>query len=250
MGALRTVGGVGWSSFAGIDREIAAAGYPVSVTCVHPTAGIERRAKQLKVWILENCKIPRGKKIILVTHSMGGLDARYMLSRLNMASKVDALITVCTPHRGTPYADWCIKHLGRRLRGIQLMNFLGLDMQGVMDLTTEHCARFNEQVLDVPGVRYYSVAGQRPLREMPPMGYHSWKIVHKVEGENDGLVSPSSGRWGKYLGTWRADHWRVVNRRFIPDVGNRTEEIGAYYLSVLDRAVADGAVANRAAIPA
>ncbi len=119
FGGRKKIGGLGWSSFKGIDRALERAGYRVTVSFVHPTAGIERRARQLKRWILEHCDLSDGQRIVLVTHSMGGLDARFMLSRLGMESKVAALITICTPHRGSAYADWCVRNLGRRLRGIQ-----------------------------------------------------------------------------------------------------------------------------------
>ena len=51
---------------------------------------------------------------------MGGLDARYMIGQLGMADRVAALLTVTTPHRGSPYADWCGAPPGPRLRGLRV----------------------------------------------------------------------------------------------------------------------------------
>jgi triacylglycerol lipase len=204
----------GVGSFRGIDRAIAANGYSVFVSTVHPCAGIERRAQQLREWMLSIAGNFGGRKVLLIAHSLGGLDARYMLCHLGMAEYVDALVTISTPHHGTTYADWCAHHIGRRLRGFEIVRRFGLDMDGVLDTTTESCARFNEETPDVPGVRYYSISASCPWRDLPAFGLPSWYIVHQAEGENDGLVSANSGRWANNLANWRTDHWRQINRRY------------------------------------
>src|SRR4051812_21326872 len=101
------------SYFAGIDRAIADRGHPVILGQAHPTAAIATRARQLKRTILEQLRAldRRDEKIIIFAHSMGGLDARYMISKLGMEDRVAALITITTPHRGSPYADWCVRNL-------------------------------------------------------------------------------------------------------------------------------------------
>ena len=77
-----------------------------------------------------------GQRVLIVAHSMGGLDARYMISRMGMEDHVAALLTITTPHRGSPYADWIVRHLGRRLHGFRLMKLLKVDVQAANDLTT------------------------------------------------------------------------------------------------------------------
>src|SRR5262245_4428914 len=118
LGVGFRAGPVDLSYFRGIDRALTSAGYPLIVSRVHPTAGIETRARQLKEIILRQMEIlgrPRGERVVVVAHSMGGLDARYMITRLGMSDHVKALLTVSTPHRGTAYADWCVRHIGQRL---------------------------------------------------------------------------------------------------------------------------------------
>lgn len=41
----------------------------------------------------------------IVAHSMGGLVARYYIENLHQHCRVDKLITICTPHWGSGYAD-------------------------------------------------------------------------------------------------------------------------------------------------
>src|SRR5438105_4166601 len=111
------------SYFGRIGRAIAARGHPLVVARVHPTAGIATRARQLKETILRQLDIlgrPKDR-ILVVGHSMGGLDARYMISCLGMADRVVALLTVTTPHRGSPLADWCVRNLDQRFGALRLM---------------------------------------------------------------------------------------------------------------------------------
>src|ERR1700690_2535874 len=91
-----------WSYFKGIDRAIAARGYPLIITGVHPTAGVATRGRQLKETILRRLDEmgKRGERVVILAHSLGGLDARYMIRHLGMAGHVKALVTVCTPHHG------------------------------------------------------------------------------------------------------------------------------------------------------
>ena len=222
------------ASFKGVDRALARLGHPVFVSCVHPTAGIETRARQLQKWILKLLPKLNSQRIILVAHSMGGLDARFMLARLDVAKYVDALITISTPHRGSPYADWCVEHIGKRLRAFDVMRRLDWDVEAVLDLTTERCARFNETIRDVPGVRYFSISTARPMRQLPAWAFPSWLIVHKAEGPNDGLVSVTSANWAEHLETWPVDHWHAVNQRRCR-AAIKSGDISPRYLSVIQQ---------------
>lgn len=57
----------------------------------------------------------RGGRIDLVTHSMGGLVARFYLQQLGGARRVDRLITLGTPHHGTHAATFLPSALVRQL---------------------------------------------------------------------------------------------------------------------------------------
>jgi triacylglycerol lipase len=160
-----------------------------------------------------------------------------MITRLGMASEVEALVTISTPHRGSPYADWCLGTLGKRLGGVKLITLLHLDMHAVSDLTRESCARFNESVPDCPEVKYYSISAARPWNRVPAFLYHSHKVVHDAEGDNDGLVSVRSAQWGEHLETWPADHLHVINKRLVPEIKDPTGDIVPYYMRALDQVI-------------
>jgi triacylglycerol lipase len=254
------------SYFNRIDRALKARGFPIIVTRVHPTGSIERRAQQLKSSILKHLRSQSRSteqraalatadnpnharddagdcdgKVVIFAHSMGGLDARYMISRLGMADRVAALVTLSTPHRGSPYADWCLKNLGMKLGAMKVARMLGLDVQAVADLSTESCNRFNDEVADVPGVRYFSVSAAKPWKRMAPFFIPSWRVISAAEGDNDGMVSLSSARWGEHLATWEADHLQVINKHFAVEFGkNKTGDMTPKYLEIVERLADEG----------
>jgi len=177
---------------------------------VEPTGGVAERAEQLRDLIRHWTDEP----INLIAHSMGGLDARYMISRLGMAGRVLSLTTLGTPHRGTAFADWGIRRVERLVKPV--FELLGLSRQGFHDLTTAACRRFNEQTPDAPNVRYFSVAAQFALDWTLPEWQLSHRIIEQLEGPNDGLVSVASARWGEAFDVWEGDHASLVNRALTP----------------------------------
>lgn len=56
-------------------------------------------------------------------------------------------------------------------------------------------AEFNATVLNHPDVRYFSYSAAAAIPFYSPY-YPSYRVIQRVEGENDGLVSVSSAMWG------------------------------------------------------
>jgi triacylglycerol lipase len=192
--------------FPGIREDLEAAGNRVLVARVSRTAGVARRAEDLKRFIGQH--IPSGP-LHVIGHSMGGLDARYMVARLGMEDRVRSVTTVGTPHRGTAFADWGVSRLSRLLT--PFLKLFGISYQAFLDLTTDGCRRFNEDVPDVPGVRYFSVAGQCDRAWIGPEWLFPYCMVARAEGANDGVVSVASARWGEHTDVWPGDHLTLVN---------------------------------------
>ena len=246
------VGPVTIGSFVGIDRVLAERGYPLVLTQVHPTAGIARRASQLKQIILERLRTmsPASdgqplEKVIIFAHSMGGLDARHMITHLGMDDRVAALVTLSTPHRGSPYADWSLRHLAR-FKALQLLRMIGLDTGAISELTTDAAERFNERTPDAPGVRYFSISAARPLLEVSPLLFQPYRIVDAAEGPNDGFVSVKSAKWATHLETWPVDHLHILNRRLLIEWKKKTGDVRPYYAALLDRLVKEQVVRRTA----
>src|SRR4051794_12214030 len=96
-GNLR-LGPLSTSSFHGIDQALSSPDLPVLLTHVHPTASVDRRASELKRAILGHLHDSHrpNDKVIILAHSMGGLDARHMITHLDMSDRVAALVTIST----------------------------------------------------------------------------------------------------------------------------------------------------------
>lgn len=92
-----------WSNALAVLRG--KVGAEVIVTSVPPTGSIESRAKSLHEVLRERAP---GRSINFIAHSMGGLDCRHLISHIKPTEYAPAsLLTVATPHRGSPFMDWC-----------------------------------------------------------------------------------------------------------------------------------------------
>lgn len=76
------------------------------------TGGIEELAEQVAHKVDEICWTYDIKKISIVAHSKGGLIARYYVKKLGGDYWVDKIITLGTPHHGTPVAIFGVLTLG------------------------------------------------------------------------------------------------------------------------------------------
>lgn len=181
---------------------------------------IHERASDLARYLQTHAEVA-GRRVHLVAHSMGGLDARHMISALGMAGRVISLTTIGTPHHGSPIADLVLAHADPALGGF--MDAVGIDVTGIANLRTGFCRRFNLETVDSDGVRYFSVAGRFEPPRLPlldtPLGVLglTHDRVAALEGANDGLVSVRSARFGHdpgrwtFLGEWEGNHFRLVN---------------------------------------
>jgi triacylglycerol lipase len=193
------------SYFGDIPQRLEAAGNLVMLPQLSLTGGVADRARQLQEFL--NREMPH-EPVHFIAHSMGGLDSRYLISRLDMASRVLSLTTIGTPHRGSPFADWSIHKLERFVKPI--LDWFGIPQQAFYDLTTTRCREFNTQVPDVSTVRYFSVAGRHEGDWWTPEWQLPHQIVLQVEGPNDGVVSVTSATYGETIDIWDGDHLSLV----------------------------------------
>ncbi len=194
------------SYFRLIPEFLEQGGNRVALTTVPPAGSVASRAEALKREIQKRFG---EEPIHLIAHSMGGLDARHMITHLETAKRVLTLTTLGTPHRGTVFADRGVE-LAERFNLLAWIAKLGISSEAFRDLKTEVCRKFNEATPDSPAVRYFSVAGDKKREEMFfPLRY-SHDVIAPVEGPNDGLVAVQSARWGERFTVWNCDHINLV----------------------------------------
>src|SRR3569623_464161 len=144
--------------------------------------------------------------------SLGGLDARYALSKLGLASRVRTLVTSGTPHHGTPLS--AIGEAGALSAVRKLLRLFGI--RAFDWLSPSALERFNAEVPDAPGVRYACVVGGirsdstgGPLALSPVQHY-----LRRTAGANNGRVPIASQVGGEVLAEIEADHFAQVGWRF------------------------------------
>jgi len=224
-----TIGSTRHAYFKGIGPVLAQEGRQVVQARLPAMGSIEVRARALADCV----RAVEGRRVIVLAHSMGGLDARYAIARLGLERKVAALITVGTPHRGTPVAD-LTTDLAARLGIARALALAGVGLEALRDLTGANLARFNQEAPDVRSVTYASVVGRvARKRHTNPLLLASHLWLAEREGANDGVVPAASQRWGEVLAEIEADHWAQIG-------WSKHFDAGPFYLGVIRALEASG----------
>jgi triacylglycerol lipase len=206
------MGGARHAYFRGIPARLEESSWDVRLSRVPRAGSVEVRARELAAFV-RSLDAPR---VNVVAHSMGGLDARYAISRLGLSERVASLTTVGTPHRGTPLADLGVG-LSARVGLRRALEAAGMRLDAFDDLTAARLEAFNVEVPDAPGVAYGCVVGAvRHRRQVNPLLLPSYLYLRGRAGDNDGVVPAASQLWGNVLAQIEADHWAQIgwSRRF------------------------------------
>lgn len=155
------------------------------------TGSIQERAARLDEQLKEKA---RNHGVNFLAHSMGGLDCRHLITHIKPSEYIPlSLTTVSTPHRGSPFMDWCVDNIGiGKLRqqgrepkeekqaeaesqasALSLSNLTSLpssfttlllstvDSPAYANLTTTYLNEvFNPSTPNDPNVRYFSVTSR------------------------------------------------------------------------------------------
>ena len=245
--------------FYRVVEELEPLGFAFHVPRVTPFSSIHERARQWTAQLDDLIAQGAARRFNLIAHSQGGLDARAMISRLNRSDLVASLVTIGTPHRGTPLADIFYDRLGEdpskgrwvdrgtaafaRLFGLQDANNSLVD--ALSSLTVEALAEFNERTPNHADVYYASWAGltcglldfscQRGCRgETVHLLLEPTHILLRLQGlQSDGMVPVESAVWGDFRGQICADHIDEV--ALFGDSPTRAFDHLAFYLAELRR---------------
>jgi triacylglycerol lipase len=179
--------------FRGIRARLESLGHRVEVVRLPPIAGVKNRAERLA----EQVRALGAERVNLIAHSMGGLDARYAITKLGLREHVASLTTLGTPHRGTPIVNGA-KPIARWLAR--------LGAEGIWDISPARMEEFNRDVPDAAGVEYFSYVSAVERGASPLL----WPAVLLIREPNDGLVPAESQSWGNVAGHLAVDHWGQI----------------------------------------
>lgn len=191
--------------FNGVKRHLRRAfGAEVFIATVPPIGSIESRGEKLGRQILD--VFDGEEQVHILAHSMGGLDARWALRNVpGLSARVKTLVTIGTPHQGSPVADairaGTIPALPLPAEAIVLE--LRINQAALHALTTASATAFDQATPDVPGVRYLHVAGDTSLPGAQcSIAFRAIQDLFRLPLHNDGVVTVDSATRG---GTRHAD---------------------------------------------
>ena len=266
----------GFEKFAGADfltyyykvkERLAQDGEIIDTPSVDPFNDSTYRGAQLIARIETFLAVTGASKVNLIGHSQGGLDARVVAH--DRPDLVASVITVATPHQGTPVADVAMKLLGDpnaakiiddlgKLLGSPLYDQIGDQTSVTKPLqlfSKEGIAAFNAKYPDAPGVFYASIAGRSSYHafdndcagDLQLQFMTQWnKKLDPVDPlllatsfllgaqANDGLVRNTDARWGEFWGCVPADHLDEIGQLFGDGagLGNDWDHLKFYSLLV------------------
>ncbi|MBP5593147.1 MAG: alpha/beta fold hydrolase [Clostridia bacterium] len=195
-------------SFGKIDKKLEEKGFFIYKSKIGGMQKIEDNALILKKEILEILKTKGTDKVNIIAHSQGGLVAKYVITEMGMEDSVASLTTLCTPHRGTPFASGLVKLPRFQRKVVEL--FLNLNFKILGDKKPDSLSVGKELSdnrlmednfpFDKIYAQSYSVKMEKSSDDRMlaiPFNY----ILKQTNGaDNDGLVPCESAKFGEYKG--------------------------------------------------
>lgn len=235
-----------------IPRELQRNGAAVYYGHQQAWGTIEDNAEAIRAKILEIQTETGCEKVNIIAHSKGGLDARYLITRLGMGEAVASLTTISTPHRGSELLDL----LGKLPDGLyrKICGMVDAAFRKVGDRAPDACTAsrqlapafaeaFNAETPDDPRVSYRSWATvmKNPLSD--PLLSIPYFLLRCVRGPNDGLVCIDSAKWGTFGGVLSSRRRRGISHGDIIDLKRedyRGFDVIEWYVGLVSRLRDDG----------
>ena len=178
--------------FNGVAAHLETLGVAVATAVVNPVGNVAERAAALAEFIVTES---RGERVHVFAHSMGGLDARHALSQIaGVAAHVATLVTIGTPHLGSPVADAIESGNPAALQHMP-WPMLQINQRALHDLTTAVATAADDAAHDVPGIVYAHVVGDvlHPHARCSA-AFRGVQAFFGVHEPNDGVVTVRSAR--------------------------------------------------------
>lgn len=214
--------------FYGVQAHLEARGYAVFTPVSNPIATSEDRVSELEPQLAAILETTGARRLHLVGHSQGGLDARILAHGDAFGSRIASVTTIATPHAGI---------------GVRLADFISVQNFGTSFMEDT----FNPRYTDREGVLYWSWSARacRPLQRtcldetggssVDALLLASHAVIEGERGSNDGIVPTSSMFWGEHLGELPADHFKQIGQILRGPNASGPFQHRAFYLSEAQR---------------
>jgi triacylglycerol lipase len=220
----------------GIPEALQDEGCKVYITSVNGMDSTANKAASFKSQFLQILSISGASKGNIIGHSHGTIYTRYAISNLGLAPKVASHTSIAGPHRGSVIADVIIGIVPDSLEWLvgDTLDFIYAfvfgdknpnSLQNGYDLTRSYMINtFNPNTPNMADIYYQSWAAKIKMMAVDARNWYfiaTWPILLAYEGDNDGLVSVNSAKWGTFRGvedaSWYSagcDHLNIVDQLF------------------------------------
>ena len=218
-----------------IPETLADHGAHVYITSVNGMDSTANKAASFKTQFLQAKAASGAARMNVLGHSHGCLYTRYAISNLGLAPYVISHTSIAGPHRGSAVADVILgvvsnptgqAFLGATLDFVYAFIFGDKNpnsLQNGRELVRSYMIGiFNPNVPDKTGIYYQSWAGKIKMMAIDARNWYfivTYPILCYYEGDNDGLVSVNSAKWGTFRGvqdaSWYSagcDHLNIVSQ--------------------------------------
>ncbi len=230
-----------FKAFGKIESVLKQEGYTVYTSGIDGFGTTQNNAIALKKEILAILAEANTEKINIIAHSKGGLDSKYMIRELDMASRVASLTTLCTPHKGSKIAEnilrfpkWMLSVTNLYLN--TLYKIFGDESPDALTVCKElaFVEHMEEETLHISNEVYcqsFSTTLERS-RDDFVMGIPLLFSHHFENSKSDGMVAIESTIFGNYRGSCVEDsvsHSEIVD--FMVK-SKKKEKIYAFYTAL------------------
>lgn len=210
-----------------IPKQLRQAGISVFFGNQDGYGSVEDNAAFLKNRVEEVLQETGAEKVNIIAHSKGGLDCRYMIGKLGMGDRVASLTTLCSPHHGSRTMDAILRLPGWMIRTASF--FCNIWYRFMEDkhpnaykvfqqFSTSFAREFNRTIPEDERVYCQSYAFLMKRATSDFIMWLPYLVVKKVEGENDGLVTPRSAMWANFRGVYTSGVNRGISHMDVVDV--------------------------------
>lgn len=225
-------------------------GFSVYLSGQDSNGSIESNSRKVAESIDKVLKAEHADKVNIIAHSKGGLEARYAASSLGYSDKIASITTLSTPHNGSKTVDKLMKIPEPLIKGGCKVTDLWFRLLGdknpdtfsaICSFRTEDARRFNEQNPDIESIYYQSYAFLMKHSRSDMLMWFPNLVVRHWDGENDGLLSPESVKWGNFKGVVTGVGSRGISHcdevdmrrcRLSGKKGNGVSDISDFYVGI------------------
>jgi triacylglycerol lipase len=228
-----------------IPKRLSEQGITVYYGGTDAWGSIEGNAAILRSKINDILSREAAEKVNIIAHSKGGLEARYLISSLNMDHAIASLTTISTPHHGVRAMDAAFNmpdglykvvsfpvNLWFRILGDKKPDFF----RGSRQLSEKYSAEFNMDNPNKSGIYYQSYAAEMRYFFSDLNFMILNPFIKITDGANDGLCPVESAKWGNFKGVITTQGLFGISHSGIIDlyrIKYKGVDIPDFYLSIV-----------------